>query len=277
MPSEAHQQRASSAPDRFKKSYFQPMKKCSSLLTPAVSAPKLILCLLEVAVRYILKSFLVAILCVGLIGIPSFAANEKPLGLVTQAQEAHLGSATVAIGTTVYPGDTLATDEGGTVRLKVGGSQFYLLASSVATLSASSNSVNASVARGTVGFSSNGTDQLSLEIPEGTLRAANGQPGYGQVTILGPREVIISAYRGTLVLDNDGDLHEIPAGKSYRVTMDLDPAAEPQGPAGAGGNNKVVAPRKRHLLFDLIVLGAAAGAGVALWYHLSESPSNPNQ
>ena len=46
---------------------------------------------------------------------------------------------------------------------------------------------------------------------------------------------------------------------------------------GAGGNNKVVAPRHRHLLFDLIVLGAAAGAGVALWYHLSESPSNPNQ
>jgi hypothetical protein len=224
-------------------------------------------------VRYILKSFLVAVLSVGLIGLPSFAATEKPLGLVTQAQEAHLGSATVAIGTTVYPGDTLATDEGGTVRLKVGGSQFYLLSSSAATLSAGSNVVNASVARGTVGFSSNGTDQLSLEIPEGTLRAANGQ-----VTILSSREVIISAYRGTLVLDNDGDLHEIPAGKSYRVTMDLDPATEPQGPAGAGGgNNKVVAPRHRHLLFDLIVLGAAAGAGVALWYHLSESPSNPNQ
>jgi hypothetical protein len=228
-------------------------------------------------VRYILKSFLVAILSVGLIGIPSFAANEKPLGLVTQASEAHLGSATVAIGTTVYPGDTLATEEGGTVRLKVGGSQFYLLSSSSATLSANSTVVNAAVARGTVGFSSNGMDQLALEIPEGTVRAANGQPGYGQVTLLGPREVIVTAYRGALVLDNDGDLHEIPAGKSYRVTMDLDPASEPQGPAGAGGNNRVVAPRHRHLLFDLIVLGAAAGAGVAIWYHLSESSSTPAQ
>ncbi|HXN29941.1 MAG TPA: hypothetical protein VN902_22665 [Candidatus Acidoferrales bacterium] len=225
--------------------------------------------------RYVLKSFLVAILSVGLLGVPSFAANEKPLGLVTQATEAHLGSAAVAIGTTVYPGDTLATDEGGTVRLKVGGSQFYLLASSSATLSAGSAIVNASVARGTVGFSSNGTDQLSLEIPEGIVRAANGQPGYGQVTIIGPREVIVSAYRGTLILDNDGELHEIPAGKSYRVTMDLEPASEPQGPAGAGGNNKVVAPRRRHLLFDLIILGAAGGASYALWYHLSESPYNP--
>ncbi len=228
-------------------------------------------------VRYMLRSFLVAILSVGLINVPSFAANEKPLGLVTQATEAHLWSATVAIGTTVYPGDTLATDEGGTVRLKVGGSQFYLLSSSSATLSANSAIVNAAVARGTVGFSSNGTDQLALEIPEGIIRAANGQPGYGQVTIIGPREVIVSAYRGTLVLDNDGDLHEIPAGKSYRVTMDLEPAAEPQAPAGVGGNNKVVAPKRRHLLFDLIVLGAVGAASYALWYHLSESPSNPNQ
>jgi len=228
-------------------------------------------------VRYILKSLLVAILSVGLINVSSFAANEKPLGLVTQATEAHLGSATVAIGTTVYPGDTLATDEGGTVRLKVGGSQFYLLSSSSATLSANSTIVNAAVARGTVGFSSNGTDQLALEIPEGIVRAANGQPAYGQVTIIGPREVIVSAYRGTLVLDNDGDLHEIPAGKSYRVTMDLEPAAEPQAPAGVGGNNKIVAPKRRHLLFDLIVLGAVGGASYALWYHLSESPYNPNQ
>jgi hypothetical protein len=228
-------------------------------------------------VRYILKSFLIAILSVGLINVPSFAANENALGLVTQATEAHLGPATVAIGTTVYPGDTLATDEGGTVRLKVGGSQFYLLSSSSATLSANSTIVNAAVARGTVGFSSNGTDQLALEIPEGIVRAANGQPAYGQVRMIGPREVIVSAYRGTLVLDNDGELHEIPAGKSYRVTMDLAPAAEAQAPAGVGGNNKVVAPKRRHLLFDLIVLGAIGGASYALWYHLSESPSNPNQ
>jgi hypothetical protein len=32
-------------PSPFTARYFQPMKKCSSLLTPAVSAPKLILCL----------------------------------------------------------------------------------------------------------------------------------------------------------------------------------------------------------------------------------------
>jgi hypothetical protein len=224
------------------------------------------------------KSCIVAIVVFALISIPGFAANEKPLGLVTQAQAAHLGNAAVVIGTSVYTGDTLSTDEGGTVRMRVGGSQFYLLASSAATLSANSSAVNASVDRGTVGFSSNGVDQIALDIPEGILRAANGQPAYGQVTILSPLEVIISAYRGTLVLDNDGELHEISAGKSYRVTMDLEPASEPQQAAGVGGpdvNPKIKHPRRRRLAFDLIVLGIVGAASWGLYYELSMTPSQP--
>lgn len=226
------------------------------------------------------KSCLVAILACSLISVPGFAANEKPLGYVTQAQEAHLGNANVAIGTTVYPGDTLATEEGGTVRLRVGGSQFYLLSSSAATLSVNPNAVNALVEHGTVGFSSNGTDQLALEIPEGIVRAANGQPCYGQVTILSPLEVIISAYRGTLVLDNDGELHEIPAGKSYKVTMDLEPTSQPQAPAGAetgaGVNPKLRRAKRRHLIFDIILLSAVAAGSWALWYEWSMTPSAPS-
>jgi len=225
------------------------------------------------------KPYIVAILALSLISIPSFAANEKPLGLVTQAQAAHLGNATVVIGTSVYTGDTLTTDEGGTVRMRVGGSQFFLLASSSATLSANSSAVNASVDRGTVGFSSNGEDQIALEIPEGILRAANGQPAYGQVTILSPLEVIISASRGTLVLDNDGELHEIPAGKSYRVTMDLEPASKPQQAAGVGGpglNAPIKHARRRHLVFDVIVVSTLAATSWAVWYELSMTPSAPS-
>ena len=230
--------------------------------------------------RPISKSLLVAILIGSLLNLPAFAANEKPLGLVTQAQEAQIGTAAVAIGTTVYPGDTVATDTGGILRLKVGGSQVYLLASSAATLSQNAQMVHALVARGTVGFSSNGTDQVGLEIPEGIVSAANGQPAYGQVTLTGPREVVISAYRGTLVLDNDGELHTIPAGKSYRVTMDLEPpAAKPvaQEAAGVGGNNNndIVAPKHRHLVFDLIVLGTMAAVSAVVYYEVTQSPSKP--
>jgi hypothetical protein len=230
-------------------------------------------------VRSISKCLLIAILIGSLLNLPAFAANEKPLGLVTQAQEAQIGTAVVAIGTTVYPGDTVATDTGGILRLKVGGSQVYLLASSAATLSQNAQMVHALVARGTVGFSSNGTDQVGLEIPEGIVSAANGEPAYGQVTLTGPREVVISAYRGTLVLDNDGEMHTIPAGKSYRVTLDLEPpAAKPvaQEAAGVGGNNNdIVAPKHRHLTFDLIVLGVVGAVSAVVYYEVTQSPSRP--
>lgn len=231
--------------------------------------------------RLIARSCLVVVLVIGLLDIPGFAANEKPLGLVLQAQQASVDNAKLAVGTTVYPGDTVETDTGGTLRLKLGTNQLYLLASSAATLAQNSTIVHAVVAHGTVGFASNGADKIELEIPEGILRAADGVPSYGQVTITSPVEVVISAYRGTLVLDNEGELHTIPAGKSYRVRMDLEPAAvapaADAAPQDTQSNNaQVVQPRKRRrkkLAFYLIFTGAIAGMSFAVWDELNESPS----
>jgi hypothetical protein len=229
--------------------------------------------------RVLSRSCLIAILIAGLLNIPTFAANEAPLGLVTQAQSAQIGNTKVEIGTTIFPGDTLATDVGGTLRLKFGASQLYLLSASSASLAqtATSSMVHAMVSRGTVGFSSTGNDQIELEIPEGVLRAAKGEPAYGQVTIIGPQEVVISAYRGTLVLEYNGEFRSIPAGKSYRVTMELEPAATPQAPAGVGGS---MPPTKKALntptlVWALVAVGAAGGVAYVIWDILSESESSP--
>ncbi len=231
--------------------------------------------------RLVGRVCLSVVLVIGLLDIPGFAANEKPLGLVLQAQEARVDAAQLAVGTTVYPGDTVETGTGGTLRLKLGANQLYLLASSAVNLAQNTEIVYAVVARGTVGFSSNGTDKIELEIPQGILRAADGVPSYGQVTVTGPLEVVISAYRGTLLLDNEGELHTIPAGKSYRVTMELEPAAEPTAqPATAPqqDGSGTVQPvqrrrRRRRLAFYLIFSGAVTGMSWAVWDELTESPS----
>jgi len=218
----------------------------------------------------------IAAILAGLLAFPGFAANEKPLGFVTQAQSAQVSDAKVAIGTTVYPGDRVQTEAGGALRLRMGTTQLYLLASSSATLGQRSDALFAEVLRGTVGFSSNGTDQLELEVAEGVIRAANGQPAYGQVTIVGPAEIVVSAFHGSLVLDNDGELHTIPEGKSYRVTMDLEPAgtAAPVIPAYRDDANTTPAKRKRRkLAFFLLFGGVGALASYGIWTELSESPS----
>ncbi|HXN72617.1 MAG TPA: hypothetical protein VN861_08695 [Candidatus Acidoferrales bacterium] len=218
-----------------------------------------------------------AILLSALLGLPGFAANEKPLGMVIQAQSAQLASSKVAVGTTVYSGDKLETEVGGGMRLRMGTSQLYLLGSSSATVSQRSDAVLAVVARGTVGFSSNGTDQFELEVPEGVIRAAYGRPANGQVTIVGPQEIVISAYHGALVLDNDGEIHTIPEGKSYRVTMDLEPAtAAPVTAASQDDANTTPAKRRRRKLAFFLIFGAAAALGsYGIWDVLSESSSTP--
>jgi len=231
-------------------------------------------------VRSTARVCLVVLLVASLLDIPAFATAAKPLGLVVQAQEAQLDNAKLAVGTTVYPGDTVATDAGGGLRLKLGASQLYLLAESAATLEQDASTVHAVVARGTVGFSSSGGENVELEVPQGILRAAQGQAAYGQVAILSPQEVLISAYRGELVLDNDGELHTIPAGKNYRVTMEPDQADQQTSAARAGGDNPVIQPRNHHgrrrLAFYLIFTGAMAGMSYAIWQELSESPSKPS-
>ena len=214
-----------------------------------------------------------------LLDIPALAATAKPLGLVVQAREAMLDNSTLAVGTTVFPGDTVQTDEGGTLRLKFGTNQLYLLSSSAATFSQNENTIRATVARGTVGFSSNASSELELAIPQGILRAARGQAASGQVTITNPQEVVISSYQGALVLDNEGEFHTIPAGKTYRVTMDLEPAAEPAAPARRDQDpNKdagVIPTKRRKLYFELILVGAAAIGSYFIWREVTVSPSLP--
>jgi hypothetical protein len=226
--------------------------------------------------RSIARSCLATLLA-GLLSFPGFAANEKSLGLVIQAQDAQIADSKVAIGTTVYSGDKVETDVGGALRLRMGATQLYLLSASSATLAQRSEAVVAVVARGTVGFSSNGTDQFELEVPEGTIRAANGQPAYGQVVIVGPQEIVVSAYHGSLVLDNDGEIHTIPEGKSFRVVMDPEPAtAAPEISASSDNGNTTPTKRRRRRLAFFLLFGAGAGlASWAIWDVLSESSSSP--
>ena len=222
------------------------------------------------------RPFTAIFLVACLLHLPAFAAAAaRPLGLVIQAREALLENSNLAVGTTVYPGDTVQTEQGGTLRLKFGATQVYLLSSSTATFSERESIIRATVGRGTVGFSADASSAVELAIPQGILRAANGQAAYGQVSIIGPQEVVITSYRGSLVLDNAGELHTIPAGKSYRVTMDLEPAAQPAPPAPRRDDSGVVPTKRRKLYFELLVLGAVAiGTGV-IWYEVTQSPSLP--
>lgn len=212
------------------------------------------------------SSCLAVLLAIATAGLPTFAADEKPLGLIVQAQAALLEGASAAAGATVYPGDGLSTDSGGSLRLKVGGGQIYMLSQSQIRLAEVDGAVQASVTKGVVGFSAGAADRLELQTPEGILRAANGKPAYGQVALTSPTQMIVSAYTGDLELDYNGDIHEINAGSSYSVSLEADPS---QGPSGSGTTSAV-----NHHIVIKIIAAAVLGVGSYFMYReLCESPS----
>lgn len=191
-----------------------------------------------------------------------------PLAVVILADLAHVGSANAAGGTTVYPGDTLDTAPGGALRLTVANGQVYLASDSAANILRSGPVLQAAIVRGTLGFSSLTDQQFQIVTPEGIVEAASGLPSYGQVTMAGPTDIVISAYTGALVLHRGSQTLTVTAGQSYYVSLVPDPQP-PQRKAG------VVPGYNYHLVWRIIVIGAAGGIGYWLWRTYCESPIDP--
>ncbi|MBZ5500627.1 MAG: hypothetical protein LAN59_00095 [Acidobacteriia bacterium] len=215
------------------------------------------------------RSLLVMIVIGGLLNFSTMAASEKPLGMVVASQHARLDNANAVAGVDVYAGDTFATDAEGSLRLKLGGSQIYLLASSSAKLLQQENKVRASVKQGTLGFSTTTPGQIEIETPLATIRGVNGERMYGQVVVLGAAKMTVSAYQGTLVVSANDQEQIVKPGQSYVVSFAAEAAAGGQAPEGA------VKPgvNKKKLAFMLIAIGGG-GAGVAfLWHEFTESCS----
>lgn len=214
------------------------------------------------------RGCLVAMLIAALLNLPAMAAGAKPLGMVVTAENAHLGGANAAIGADVYTGDNLQTEPGGTLRLKVGSTQLYLASASAATLLEEAPKVNIKLVRGTVGFSSAAADQFEVETPIGRVRAADGQRGFGEVTVTGPQTILVAAYHGSLVFEGDGEERTIKEGDAYNITLASDPEPSPQGGGSTYG-------KKRNYIFTLIIIAGAAVIAAALWHEAVESPSRP--
>ncbi len=261
-------------------------------MTRGGSAPTFDLALSEVIVRSIARSGFVAVLALGMVNLPVFAAGAEPLGIVIQAQDAHLSNANAAIGATVYPGDALATERDGTLRLRVGPGQLYLAPSSSASLTQNEKVTRVTVASGTVGFVSVTSADIELQTPIALVRPANGQRAQGQVTVTGPNHMIVSAYSGALLVERNGESRIVEAGKSYNVSFDPNATPSAQQPAGVGtqdqngngnngngndnGNGNGKGRDKGQLIFDAVVLGATAVGGIVVWHFITESTTSPD-
>jgi hypothetical protein len=218
------------------------------------------------------------VLCISVTGIPVWgAAPPAGLGTVTSALGAHIGTAAASTGATVFGGDKLSTESVGVMQIRTAAARFQISASSTATLGESDGVPSATLLGGTAVFSTANSKAFLLRASIAEIRPLTDAPTVGQVTLISPKELVVRSTRGALAITVEGETKTIAEASAYRVLLNPEPApaAEPQGPRGAGakglGGPPLKAGRSHFVLIAIIV------TGIATYFAVDEALESPDR
>ncbi|HXA57411.1 MAG TPA: hypothetical protein VNU84_08220 [Candidatus Acidoferrum sp.] len=211
---------------------------------------------------------LTVLLCAGPAASAAKAAGEQPIGVIVTSQNGRLDGTSAVEGSNFYGGEEFVTYESGAMQLRVRQCRIDLGATTDARFLPDSHPEHLLVIQGSARYSCPAGAAVWLETPAGVVRGADGMPASGLVVVNDAHSMTVSAYGEPLVLDNDGELHTINAGESYRVAISDDDAGAP--PQAVQNKH-----RRRKLVFWLIGGSAAAFAVGEIWEQYSESPYKP--
>jgi hypothetical protein len=210
-------------------------------------------------VRKQIFSLALLVLTSAFVTMPAKAApaGSAPLGIVMQAKSAQVSADNVMSGATVFDGDSLSTSTGGTLQVRFGDSQAYLLPNSSVAVHQGGAGFGGTLNAGTVILSSGGGAGFNLLADGATMRPASTQPTTAQITVVSPRELNLISQKGSLEISMDGQVQTVPEGSSYRMLVEPTAAGSQRRGTASGGSN-------HFLLFALILVGAGIGVGLGL-------------
>ena len=203
--------------------------------------------------RLTFAMLLTGTLCAASSARSAAATNQRPLGSVAETSGAHRNGLSALTGAAVYPGDVVETDTAGALHLRLGSGQLFLSASSSVSLEQRGQLASVTLAKGSASFSLPDPLGFELQTPAGTLRGSGTHATRGQVVVFSRQQIVVTASRGDLILDNDGELHVIPEGRSYRIVIEQN-----SSPVMAATSDDRPRPRRKLFFFPL-----ATGASVA--------------
>jgi hypothetical protein len=226
-----------------------------------------------------LRDTIAALVSIALLIMPVWGTPSATLGNVVYADRAHVGAAKASVGTTVFDGDRLSTEQTGSVQIRAGAARLLLSSSSVATLSQEDRSPAATLSLGSVTFSTANSKAFVLHVAGAVIRPHTDEPTIGQVSVLSPKQLVVKTTRGSLTIAVDEDVRVIPEGASYRVVLD---PSERYGDAGTqnprvggskGSGGSPVKAGRSEFVWYAVATTAVVGA-IALSEAL-ESPDRP--
>ena len=218
-----------------------------------------------------LRSFAAMVSAVSLTmyAVPRGIAAHPPVGILTQAQHAHLDEAAAFAGLSVFEGESLSTDAEGRLGVQVGHSTLALAGNTEVTLVPISGGTHVDMQAGSFYFSAAENEMVEVHAEEALLRPTSNQPTQAQVTILAPKVLQIAARHGALDFSYREEFRNLPEGQTYRIY--LDSPAEPQIVTSAGAQRAGTATKVTYF-----IVGTGA-AGTTVWgvHQIVASGNNP--
>ena len=209
----------------------------------------------------------------------SGAAGLTPVGMVTRADKAHVGTASASVGTTLYEGDQITTEGGGelgirssTVALQLGEDTSVTLGN----MAPGEKGMALELGSGSLAFSSTGGSAMVVQADGAVIRTGDDAPTIGHVRVVGLKELRIFAQQGALEFSYGERKELIQQGACYRVLLDAeDNTSGNSGSTGTQGKKT----GQKVFLFVSIAVGAGVAAAMKKSHHPHphphESPDQP--
>lgn len=233
-------------------------------------------------VRGTLSVSLSILLSISLLPLSTLGNSGLGSGTIVYAERAHVGTAVATVGTTVFAGDKLDTEQGrGGLQIRAGAARLVLTGSSRLVWGAEGGSPGATLLGGTAAFSTAGAKAFVLHAGTAAFRPKGDEPTVANVTLLKPKELIVRCSRGAVLIAVEDDVRVIPEGTAYRVVLDAEAASRLGGaPAPAAtptsttwGQKPPIKAGKSNFIWYAIAFTAVV-TGVAVYWAL-ESPDRP--
>jgi hypothetical protein len=221
-----------------------------------------------------LREAISAVVSLGLALTPAFGASSSTaLGTLVFADRAHVGAGPASVGATIFDGDRLSTEQSGSLQWRSRTARLLLNEHSYATIADDNGMPTATLTGGSATFSTSLSGAFALHFANAVIRPTNDGPTIGQVTVLGPKELVVKCTRGSLTLAVEDDVRAIPEGMGYRIV--LDPSSEPQPRAAASRGPQgppIKAGRSRFIWYAIAITTAVT---VFALHEVFESPERP--
>jgi hypothetical protein len=150
---------------------------------------------------------------------PLSSAQDTPLGVVLQANLAHVRQSSLTEGASIFPGEEISTDVGGSSDIRIANSRYSLAANSQSRFYPSRGAKGSVVelSSGTLTFRRDNADALAIVASDVRIVPQGDGPVTGQITIFSPCKIDITAISGDLEVTAGTETHVVNERESYEV------------------------------------------------------------